>query len=66
MLYAAEPYEKTLKSNEKSEEQRGLQSADDVAGYFEDEDLSLFILGGNQTVGRGWIRTTFYLKEDIS
>jgi hypothetical protein len=37
-----------------------------VAGYFEDEDLSLFILGGNQTVGRGWIRATFYLKEDIS
>jgi CRISPR-associated protein Cmr4 len=66
MLYAAEPYEKIFKSDENSEEQSGLQSADDVAGYFEDEDLSLFILGGNQTVGRGWIRATFYLKEDIS
>ncbi len=49
MIYAADPYSKT----------QTIKSADDVAGFFEKEKLASFILGGNQTVGRGWISVTF-------
>jgi len=50
MIYAAAPYKQ-------SDE---IKSADDVAGFFEKQNLASFILGGNQTVGRGWMSTTFF------
>jgi CRISPR-associated protein Cmr4 len=49
MMYAADPYEKS----------NGLKDANEVAGYLEKEQLSAFIIGGNQTVGRGWVSVTF-------
>ncbi|QTA80261.1 Putative CRISPR type III-B/RAMP module RAMP protein Cmr4 [Desulfonema limicola] len=49
MLYAADPYEESEK----------IKTAADVAGYLENEKLSSFIIGGNQTVGRGWVSVTF-------
>ncbi len=51
MLYAADPYQ------DKNIE--GLKNAQDVASFFENQGLVSFILGGNQTVGRGWVSVTF-------
>lgn len=53
VLYATDPPQKSFNGSQ------GLQSADDVAKCLQDKGLSLFILGGNQTVGRGWMRATF-------
>lgn len=53
VLYATDPPQKNLNGTQ------GLQNANGVAGYLQSKELSLFILGGNQTVGRGWIRATF-------
>jgi CRISPR-associated protein Cmr4 len=50
MIYAADPY----KSSD------DIQTADDVAGFFEQQQLTSLILGGNQTVGRGWMSTTYF------
>ena len=49
MIYAADPYDQP----------QTKKTADDAAGFFEKENLKSFILGGNQTVGRGWISVTF-------
>ncbi len=49
MIYAAAPYNKS----------QTIKTVGDVVGFFEKEQIKSFILGGNQTVGRGWVSVTF-------
>jgi CRISPR-associated protein Cmr4 len=53
LIYAADPYQPN----------GTLRTAGDVADFLESNNLAAFILGGSQTVGRGWISATFDKPE---